>query len=222
MWEIQHAAAMNDPGLHPNVDKDLLIGGCVRLPLPIDIERLAREVLQLPDNMWGTRGGRVGVHQPTEGVFLRGHAPIEGPLPIEDREPLNHLPYVRSLIEDIIPAPPLRCLLAKLLPHGMIRMHVDNGPYFLQTLRLHVPVVTDPLVAMVCNGLVYRMQPGEAWALNNSTFHGVLSDWALPRLHLICDFAPTPELCDLIRAGEHGLGRVEPQITQRVAAIQAP
>ena len=90
----------------PLVDKLALIGGCVRLPLAIDRARLVDEVQALPPDLWGTRGGRVGVHQPTEGVFLRGYAPIEGPKPIEDREPLALLPYIRELIGSVIPAPP--------------------------------------------------------------------------------------------------------------------
>jgi hypothetical protein len=207
---------MNDPDLLPAVDKNQLIGGCVRLPVQVDLERLREEVSRLPASYWGTRGGRVGVHQPTEGVFLRGHAPIEGPKPIEDREPLQFLPYVQSLIRESIPAPPMRCLLAKLLPHGVIRMHVDNGEYFLRTLRIHVPIVTDPSVSMFCGDRVYRMRAGETWALNNSTSHGVYSAWSEPRLHLICDFLPTAALCDLIRAGEHDLGVVDADIEERV------
>jgi hypothetical protein len=199
----------------PAVDKYALIGGCVRLPLPVDIVRLQDEVAALPASLWGTRGGRVGVHQPTEGIFLRGHAPIEGPKPIEDREPLQQLPYVRELLRSI-PAPPMRCLLAKLLPGGLIRMHVDNGDYFLQTLRIHVPVVSDPSVAMVSDDRVYTMRPGEAWALNNSTYHGVLSNWTQARIHLICDFRASDALCERVRAGEHDLGRRDDAILERV------
>ena len=199
----------------PAVDKHALIGGCVRLPVPVDIARLQAEVAALPASLWGSRGGRVGVHQPTEGIFLRGYAPIEGAKPIEDREPLQHLPYIAELLRSI-PAPPMRCLLAKLLPGAVIRMHVDNGAYFLQTIRVHVPVVSDPSVAMVSDGRVYTMRPGEAWALNNSTYHGVLSEWTQPRIHLICDFQPSAALCDLVRAGEHDLGRRDDATLERV------
>ena len=206
---------MSEQTLLPAVDKHALIGGCVRLPLAVDIARLQQEVAGLPASLWGSRGGRVGVHQPTEGIFLRGHAPIEGPKPIEDREPLQHLPYVRELLATI-PAPPMRCLLAKLLPGSVIRMHVDNGDYFLQTLRVHVPVVSDPSVAMVSDDRVYTMRPGEAWALNNSTYHGVLSEWTQPRIHLICDFQPSEALCALVATGEHDLGRRDDSVLERV------
>jgi hypothetical protein len=198
-----------------SVDKHALIGGCVRLPLEVDIARLQDEVARLPAALWGTRGGRVGVHTPTEGIFLRGYAPAEGPKPIEDREPLQQLPYVQALLRSI-PAEPMRCLLAKLLPGGIIRTHVDNGAYFQQTLRIHVPVVSDPSIAMVSKNLVYTMRPGEVWVLNNSTHHGVLSEWTQPRIHLICDFVPTAALCALVRAGEHDLGRRDEAILARV------
>jgi hypothetical protein len=206
---------MTQPTLLPAVDKHALIGGCVRFPLAVDIVRLQQEVARLPASLWGTRGGRVGVHQPTEGIFLRGHAPILGDLPIEDREPLQLLPCVRELLQSI-PAPPMRCLLAKLLPGGVIRMHVDNGDYFLRTLRIHLPIVSDPSVAMACNDLVYTMRPGEAWALNNSTRHGVASNWTEPRLHLICDFQPSDALCALIRQGERDLGRADDTLLELI------
>lgn len=203
------------------IDKHALIGGCVRLPLAIDIARLQDEVARLPASLWGTRGGRVGVHQPTEGIFLRGHAPIEGPKPIEDREPLALLPYVHELLRSI-PAAPRRCLLAKLLPGGIIRRHVDIGDYFLETLRVHVPVVSDPSVAMVSDDRVYTMRPGEAWVLNNSTHHGVLSAWSQPRIHLICDFEPSQALCALVRAGDRELGRHDERILEVVAYGAGP
>jgi hypothetical protein len=204
-----------------SIDKHALLGGCVRLPLDIDIARLQDEVTRLPPELWGTRGGRVGVHQPTEGIFLRGHAPIEGPKPIEDRQPLQHLPYVRELLQSI-PASPMRCLLAKLLPGGIIRLHVDKGAYFEQTLRIHVPVVSDPSIAMVSDGRVYTMRPGEAWALNNSTYHGVLSAWTQPRVHLICDFLPSDALCALVGQGERELGRRDEAILRAVTSGAEP
>ena len=103
---------------HPLLDKAALIGGCARLPLHCDAARLRAEVEAMPAALWGTRGGRVGVHNAAQAVFLRGHAPAEGNLPIADREALEHLPYVRQIITRLIPAPPLRCLLA-LLPAGL-------------------------------------------------------------------------------------------------------
>lgn len=199
----------------PLLDKERLLGGCVRLPLAIDAQQLLADVAAIPASFWGSQGGRVGVHVQAEAVFLRGYAPAEGERPILDREALAHTPYIRELITARIPAPPLRCLLAKLKPQGYVGLHIDKAPYFAKTLRLHFPIVTSPQALMFCAGRVYRMHPGEAWVLNNSAVHGVLNGHPTEaRTHLICDFAPTPELLALVAAGNPGLGAVDPAAEQ--------
>jgi hypothetical protein len=189
------------------LDKDSLLGGCVRLPLQIDGRRLLEEVLQLPASVWGTSGGRVGVHDKSEAIFLRGFAPAEGELPVEDRPVLEHLPYARFIIEKVIAAPPMRCLLARLPAGGVIARHIDKAPYFGKTLRVHVPVETNESVFMVSRGLCYSMQTGEVWLLNNSANHAVWNAHpSRSRTHLIMDFLPSPALLDLLARAERHLG----------------
>jgi hypothetical protein len=189
------------------LDKSRLIGGCSRLKLVVDSERLQREVALLPDTVWGSTAGRVGVHQSAEALFLRGFAPAEGDKPVEDRPPLDRLPYARSIIEQLIPAPRLRCLLARLPAGATINRHVDLPPYFSKSLRLHVPIETNPQVYMVVSGLSYRMQPGEVWALNNSAPHAVWNAHpSASRTHMICDFLPSAALLAMLNDGERHLG----------------
>jgi hypothetical protein len=201
----------------PYLDKALLIGGCIRLPLAIDIERLRSEVSALPASVWGTRGGRVGVHNSAEAVFLRGHAPADGDKPVEDRPILESLPYARCIIEKMIPAPRWRCLLARLPAGAVIAPHVDKPPYFGKTLRVHVPVETNESVYMVSCGLCYSMRAGEVWVLNNSAEHAVWNaDPGRSRTHMICDFLPSPELLELLVRGDRGLGVRRPEILRHV------
>jgi Aspartyl/Asparaginyl beta-hydroxylase len=201
----------------PYLDKAVLVGGCIRLPLAIEIDRLRSEVSALPASVWGTPGGRVGVHNSAEAVFLRGHAPAEGDKPVEDRPILEDLPYARRIIEKIIPAPRWRCLLARLPAGAVIAPHVDKPPYFGKTLRVHVPVETNESVYMVSCGLCYSMQAGEAWVLNNSAEHAVWNaDPARSRTHMICDFLPSPELLELLARGERGLGVRRPEVLRHV------
>jgi hypothetical protein len=208
------------PG-HPLLDKTALIGGCARLPLRCDAVRLRAEVEALPAALWGTRGGRVGVHNAAQAVFLRGHAPAEGNLPIADREALEHLPYVREIITSLVQAPPLRCLLAMLPGGAMIAPHIDQADYFSKTIRLHLPVITHPQAWMYCAGFSYRMLPGEIWALNNSNTHAVWNaSNELPRTHLICDFLPTPTLLALLANAERDLGVVDETVQSRLFGVQ--
>jgi hypothetical protein len=199
------------PG-QPVVDKTTLVGGCLRLALRVDAGRLAGEVAALPTSLWGTRGGRVGVHRDAEALFLRGYAPAQGALPIEDREPLALLPYIREIIQQLIPAPAQRCLIARLPGGATIAPHIDRAPYFAKTLRLHFPIESHDQAWMVAGSLCYLMKPGEIWVLNNSAPHAVWNaDPERSRTHMICDFLPTPELLQLLAQGDRTLGRrVEP------------
>jgi hypothetical protein len=181
-------------------DKHALIGSCLRLPVSFDLAKLLGEFHTLADALWGTRGGRVGVHVQTEAVFLRGYAPAEGDLPIEDREVLASLPFTRALIYETFQAPPQRCLFAKLRANGEIRPHIDQGAYFERTVRIHFPVVTNPQAIMLADKQPFHMQVGEAWALNNSAVHGVVNKHPTEaRTHLICDYLPTEHLRQLLR-----------------------
>ena len=175
----------------------------------------------MPAALWGTRGGRVGVHNAAQAVFLRGHAPAEGNLPIADREALEHLPYVRQIITRLIPAPPLRCLLALLPAGAVIAPHIDQAEYFSKTIRLHVPVITHAQAWMYCAGHSYRMAPGEIWALNNSNTHAVWNaSTELPRTHLICDFLSSPGLLALLAAADRDLGVMDDNVQNRLFGVQ--
>lgn len=189
------------------LDKQRLIGGCARLSLEVDADRLQAEVAAIPEGLWGTTGGRVGVHQVAEALFLRGFAPAEGDKPVEDRPALELLPYARFIIEELIPAPPLRCLLARLPPGAVIFPHIDRPPYFAKTLRIHVPVVTNDQVHMIAGNLCYSLRAGEIWVLNNSAMHAVWNAHPTSfRTHMICDFLPTAALLALLDNGERELG----------------
>ena len=95
-----------------------------------------------------------------ETVFLRGHTPAEGDLPIEDRPLLGNLPYIRQLIERDIGTHPQRCMLARLPAGASVLPHMDRAPYFSKTLRVHVPVESNDQAWMICGGLAYQMKPG--------------------------------------------------------------
>ncbi|MEO7934768.1 MAG: aspartyl/asparaginyl beta-hydroxylase domain-containing protein [Dokdonella sp.] len=205
----------------PLLDKIALIGGCARLPLSFDVERARAEVGALPEQLWGSRGGRVGVHNPAQAIFLRGHAPAEGDLPVEDREALDHLPCLRELITKGIPAQPMRCLLAMLPAGAVIAPHIDQADYFSKTIRLHFPITTNAHVWMYCAGLNYHMEPGEIWALNNSTGHGVVNgDAEHSRLHMIGDFLSSPALVELLARADRNLGQAKPDIESTLFAGQ--
>lgn len=207
MWSL--------PG-HPLLDKGALIGECVRLRLHVDAAALLAELQSLPDEPFGGTSGRIGVHGAAQALFLRGHAPAEGPLPIDDREILAHLPRMQALIGRELPGQPQRCLIASLPAGVRVPLHIDQAPYFDQTIRLHIPLESNERAFMVAGESSYVMRVGEVWALNNSALHGVWNaDARRTRVHLICDRTPDEALLAALRSAERGLGR---RIAKDVAA----
>ena len=83
-----------------------------------------------------------------------------------------------------------------------------------------MPVVSHDQVWMVCGGLAYLLRRGEAWALNNTTVHGVWNAHpTFARTHMICDFLPDPALLDLLARGERELGRQMPEVDTHFASL---
>jgi len=206
----------------PPLNKHAIIGGCARLPVEIDLPRLRAEIDSLPGDVWGSTAGRVAVHRDAEALFLRGYAPAEGNKPIEDRPVLEQLPYDREIMETKFGSVPMRCLLARLAGGGVVTEHADLGPYFARTIRIHIPIISNPRMWMVCAGLTYHMKPGEAWALNNSTIHAVWNAYPVQsRTHMICDFMPTPALLDILARSERHLGERRADVDAKVSAETA-
>jgi hypothetical protein len=72
---------------------------------------------------------------------------------------------------------------------------------------------------MYCDGHVFRMLPGEVWALNNIARHAVWNaDATRARTHLICDYLPSPALLDLLARAERGLGNVNAEVEEHLLA----
>jgi hypothetical protein len=223
---VRHVRHSDRMGEHPDsgrLDKTALIGACARLPLAVDAARLRAEVAALPASYWGTTAGRVGVHRAADAIFLRGHAPAAGDLPIADRPALALLPYVREIIREMLGGQPLRCLLARLPAGASIAPHIDRAPYFQTCLRIHIPVESHDRAWMVCGGMSYIMRPGEVWALNNGDVHAVWNAHpTLPRTHLICDFEPAAAMLDLLLCAERNLGHRIAEVDEYLAKLPRP
>jgi hypothetical protein len=211
-----YSIAMLDlPGL-PVLDKARLVGGCLRCQLTIDARDCVRRS-NPPAALWQGTGGASACtrwRRPFPARLRAGR----GPEAHRGRPPLAQLPYARSIIEELIGAYPLRCLLARLPPGAVIDPHIDKAPYFAKSLRVHMPVVTNAQAWMYCAGLSYKMLPGEVWVLNNSDMHGVWNaSTEQARVHMICDFEPSPALLERMARGERHLGVDDPGVRERLA-----
>ncbi len=100
---------------------------------------------------------------------------------------LAHTPYFRELLA-AFECPVEAVRLMRLGPGSIIKEHRDGDLAFERgTVRLHVPVTTNPHVEFLLNGSRVVMTPGSVWYLRLSDPHSVSNQGAADRVHLVID-----------------------------------
>ena len=91
--------------------------------------------------------------------------------------------------------------LMRLGPGSIIKEHRDDDLAFERgTVRLHVPITTNPHVEFLLNGSRVVMAPGSTWYLRLSDPHSVSNNGAADRVHLVIDALAN----DWLAAALHG------------------
>jgi hypothetical protein len=131
-------------------------------------------------------GGETG-----DGVIA--HYDESAPAAVTDQGRL--VPYVASLLEDPRYRPHLRFARLAVLASNVLVPHrdyveFDGAPAASRpSLRLHVPLRTNPGCLFCDENTVFRMRVGEVWVLDVSRVHGAAALSPEMRVHLILDLA---------------------------------
>lgn len=102
-------------------------------------------------------------------------------------ERLKEMPYLMEVYETF------KCeketyRIHELLPDAFIKEHRDmNLNYENGSLRIHIPIVTNPEITMKVNGEYLVLKPGEAWYLDFDLPHEVSNPSSESRAHIIMD-----------------------------------
>jgi hypothetical protein len=76
----------------------------------------------------------------------------------------------------------------RLAAGSQIKEHRDyKSGYEDGYARLHIPIVTDPLVEFYLDGQRIDMLPGETWYINVNLKHRVINNSPIDRVHLVVD-----------------------------------
>lgn len=77
-------------------------------------------------------------------------------------------------------------------PGGNIKPHIDEGEDFEDSHRIHLPLITNPKVEFIIDGVENYFKVGELIEINNQKEHSVYNKHnSQSRLHLIIDYIPT-------------------------------
>ena len=87
-----------------------------------------------------------------------------------------------------------RATVVALQPHGWVRPHIDTGAYYRVRDRFHLVLRSRNGSPLTSAGETVVMREGELWVFDNKAEHEARNLTAEPRVHLIFDVLPAPEL----------------------------
>ncbi|HKV09299.1 MAG TPA: TIGR03032 family protein [Thermoanaerobaculia bacterium] len=174
----------------------------VKLPLLFDADRLAAEIAAIPETDWrphpqGHPGNSALPLIAAEGD--PGNDATRGPM-----RPTPHLarcPYLRQVLASF-GAVLGRTRLMRLDGNAEATPHSDTNYYWMQRVRIHVPVVTRPEVQFLCGDRSVHMAAGEAWIFDTWKTHNVLNPNPTRRIHLVSDTVGSAAFWDLVALGK--------------------
>ncbi|XZF12795.1 aspartyl/asparaginyl beta-hydroxylase domain-containing protein [Chitinophagaceae bacterium MMS25-I14] len=165
----------------------------IRFPFLYDVQQMQQEVNAVT-SAWVAHFNRADYEGNWSGIALRAPGGEENNLvvmshhkPFEDTALLKMCPYIKSVLESFLCVKTTVRLL-KLEQGAVIKEHRDQGLNFEEgEVRLHIPVITHPLVEFYLDGDRLDMQEGTCWYINASLPHRLANHSPVDRIHLVID-----------------------------------
>lgn len=178
----------------------------IQLPVRFDADDLAAEVARIAESEWrphpqGYPGNSmlplVAVDgDPANETFAGAMRPTPA---------LQRCTYLQQVLASL-GATVGRTRLMRLAGQAEVKRHVDQGYYWAERVRVHVPIVTQPTVRFECGDAVINMAPGECWIFDTWRQHRVINDASASRIHLVVDTIGGKEFWEMVDLGRpHGV-----------------
>lgn len=159
----------------------------IQLPLHFDAAHLAHEVDALEASHWRPHPQGFAGNSMLPLVAVDGDPANESFAgPMAPTPALQASPYLQQVFARL-GATIGRSRLMRLSGHAEVSRHSDQGYYWAERVRVHVPVVTQPTVRFECGDAAVNMAAGECWIFDTWRQHRVLNDATEPRIHLVVD-----------------------------------
>ena len=180
----------------------------IKLPFAFDPQRLAADLAALSAETWIAHFVKQNFEGDWSVLPLRATAGATHPVmqiysdpsatEFEDTPLLARCPYFREVLARF--ECPLQAVrLMRLTPGSIIKEHRDHDLRIEDgAARIHIAVVTNPLVEFEVNRRHVVLEAGSAWYLRLSDPHRVTNRGTTDRVHLVIDAAANDWLRDLL------------------------
>lgn len=173
----------------------------IQLPISFDAQRLAEEVSALGESAWRPHPQNFPGNSMLPLVAINGDPGDERFRGSMQATPhLSQCPYLMQVLSTL-GATVGRTRLMRLSGGAEVARHVDQGYYWAERVRVHVPIVTQPNVRFECGKAAVNMAAGECWIFDTWRQHRVLNDDSRSRIHLVCDTVGGEKFWEMVKRG---------------------
>lgn len=185
----------------------------IRLPLQFDAARLAEEIAAVEESQWRPHPQGFPGNSALPLVARDGDPTDDRTRGVMAATPvLRRLPYLRQVMARFDSCIG-RSRLMRIDGNAEATSHVDVDYYWLEHLRVHVPVVTDPAVLFHCGKESLHMRAGECWVFDTFSLHNVVNPQPSRRIHLVVDLVGSAAFWALLeRARADPLAEIVPYL----------
>jgi Sulfotransferase family/Aspartyl/Asparaginyl beta-hydroxylase len=172
----------------------------VKLPLAFDAQQLVAEALQFDEHEWRKHPQDFAGNT---ALILISHGGTDNDDSGGCMAPTSRLqrcPYITQVFASFNTVIG-RSRLMRLAPGAEVTPHSDIAYYWHDHTRIHIPIVTDPGVRFICDGIDVHMAAGEAWIFDNWRQHQVLNHTNTTRIHLVIDTVGSAAFWRLVSQG---------------------
>jgi hypothetical protein len=177
----------------------------IQLPLAFDADVLSLEIDAIEESNWRPHPSGLAGNSMLPLVAVDGDPANEAfSGPMRPTPYLLRCPYLSQVLGSV-GAVIGRSRLMRLAGQAEVARHADQGYYWAERVRIHVPITTQPTVRFECGDAAVNMAAGECWIFDTWRQHRVLNDAEQSRVHLVADSVGG------VRFWEHvGKGRPHP------------
>ena len=173
----------------------------VQLPLRFDATRLAEEVDALGEGVWRPHPQNFPGNAMLPLIASNGEPSNESfSSPMQPTPALQASPYLWQSLA-AIGATLGRTRLMRLDGMAEVTAHADQGYYWAERTRVHIPIVTAPDVRFLCGESEVHMAAGECWIFDTWRIHRVINGPSVRRIHLVADTVGGARFWDLAAKG---------------------
>ncbi len=179
----------------------------IQLPLQFDVQRMVAEVRSFGASDWkahprGFPGNSALSLMSVNGDPLNDE--VKGPMcptPL-----LTRSPYLTQVLTSFR-SPIGRTRLMQVAGQSEATAHFDSSYYWMERVRIHIPIITNARVRFYCANRSLHMAAGECWIFDTWETHRVDNGGDEPRIHLVVDTVGSDYFWDLVRRGDQPFGK---------------